>query len=100
MAGLGLRPWSCASRLSASSTLRSHSGSNQVGPYGEPEEYCAQQEKANRLYDELREMLPEAGRVALRAYSDASGAAHYLEVAVPAERAFLDGVGLVLRAMG
>jgi len=50
--------------------------------------------------DKLREMLPEEGRAMLLQYSEALGAAHYLEVAMLAERAFLDGVRLILRALG
>ena len=73
---------------------------DKVNPYKESKEYCLQQEKATRLFDELKKLLPEEGQDLLVAYGDALGAAHYLEVAILAERAFLDGVRIVLRAMG
>lgn len=44
-------------------------------------------------------MLPEEGQALLVAYSDALGAAHYLEVAILGERAFLDGMRIVLKAL-
>ena len=55
---------------------------------------------ADRLYEKLRETLPEEGQATLLAYGEALGAAHYLEVAMLAERAFLDGVRMILRALG
>ena len=73
---------------------------DKVDPYRESEEYCVRQEKAALLHDKLLEMLPEEGRAMLLQYSEALGAAHYLEVAMLAERAFLDGVRLILRALG
>ena len=73
---------------------------DRVDPYKESKEYCLQQEKAARLHEKLLEMLPEEGRVALMEYGEAVGAAHYLEVAMLAERAFLDGVKLILGAVG
>ena len=72
---------------------------DRVDPYKESKEYCLQQEKAARLHEKLLEMLPEEGRAALMEYGEALGAAHYLEVAMLAERAFLDGVRLILRAV-
>jgi len=45
-------------------------------------------------------MLPEEGRATLMEYGEALGTAHYLEVAMLAERAFLDGVRVILRAVG
>ena len=73
---------------------------DRVDPYRESEEYCRQQERASRLHDRLLELLPEEGRTTLREYGEAMGAAHYLEVAMLSERAFLDGVRLILRALG
>ncbi|MGE5528236.1 MAG: hypothetical protein ACM3X6_03735 [Patescibacteria group bacterium] len=64
-----------------------------------PKEYHVQQEKASRLYAQLREMLPEEGQRMLLQYSEALGSAHYLETAMLGERAFLDGMRLLLRAM-
>ncbi|MCL6613089.1 MAG: hypothetical protein K6U03_00480 [Firmicutes bacterium] len=72
---------------------------DRVNPYRESKEYCQQQEKASQLYERLREMLPEEGQALLLQYSDALGCAHYLETALLAERAFLEGVRLILRAM-
>ena len=72
---------------------------DKVDPYKESKEYCLQQEKASLLYEKLREMLPEEGQAMLLQYGEALGAAHYLEVAMLAERAFLDGVRMVLRAL-
>jgi len=73
---------------------------DRVDPYKESKEYCRQQEKASLLYEKLREMLPEAGQAMLLEYSEALGAAHCLEVEMLAERAFLDGVRVILRAVG
>ena len=73
---------------------------DKVDPYKESKEYRLQQEKVSRLHDKLQEMLPEEGRMMLLEYGETLGAAHYLEVAMLAERAFLDGVRLVLRALG
>ncbi|MCL6614078.1 MAG: hypothetical protein K6U03_05635 [Firmicutes bacterium] len=70
-----------------------------VDPFQESREYRREQEKASRLYEQLREMLPEHGRKLLLAYSEAAASAHYLETEILAERAFLDGVRLILRAM-
>ena len=72
---------------------------DKVDPYKESTEYCLQQEKASLLYEKLREMLPEEGQAMLLQYGEALGAARYLEVAILAERAFLDGVRLILRAV-
>ncbi|MCL6614145.1 MAG: hypothetical protein K6U03_05970 [Firmicutes bacterium] len=44
-------------------------------------------------------MLPEHGRKLLLAYSEAAASAHSLETEILAERAFLDGVRLIVRAM-
>ena len=65
----------------------------------ESEEYCRQQEKAARLHEKLLGLLPEEGRTTLREHGEAVGAAHYLEVALLAERAFLDGMRIVLKAI-
>ena len=73
---------------------------DKVNPYEESKEYCRQQEKASRLYERLEGMLPEEGRLALLQYGEALGAAHCLETEMLGERAFLDGVRVVLRAMG
>ena len=73
---------------------------DRVDPFRESKEYCLQQEKASCLHEKLQEMLPEEGRVMLLEYSETLGAAHSLEVALLSERAFLDGVRLVLRALG
>ena len=64
---------------------------DKVDPYKESKEYCLQQEKASLLYEKLKETLPEEGQAMLLQYGEALGAAHYLEVAMLAERAFLDG---------
>ena len=72
---------------------------DRVDPYRESEEYCRQQEIAARLHEKLLGLLPEEGRTTLREYGEAVGAAHYLEVAMLAERAFLDGVRMVMRAV-
>ena len=69
---------------------------DRVDPYRESEEYCLQQEKASRLHDKLLAMLSEEGQATLLAYGEAVCAAHYLEVEMLAERAFLDGVRLIL----
>jgi len=50
-----------------------------VDPFRESEEYCRERERASRLYEELREMLPEHGRALLLAYSEAAASAHCLE---------------------
>ena len=73
---------------------------DRVEPYKRSMEYRLQQEKASRLYDGLMAMLPEDGWSMLLEYGESIGTAHYLEVAMLAERAFFDGVRLVLRAMG
>ena len=72
---------------------------DRVDPGKESKEYRLQQEKASGLYEKLKEMLPEEGQAMLLQYDEALGAAHYLEVAMLAERAFLDGVRVILRAM-
>ena len=72
---------------------------DRVDPYRESEEYCRQQEKAARLHERLLGLLPEEGRSTLLAYGEAMGAAHYLEVELLAEQAFLDGVRMILRAL-
>ena len=71
---------------------------DRVDPFKESKEYRRQQEKASLLYEKLKEMLPEEGRKMLLEYSEAMGGAHYLEVAMLGERAFLDGVRLILKA--
>ena len=72
---------------------------DRVDPFQESGEYRREQEKASRLYEELREMLPVHGRKLLLEYTEAAASAHYLETEILAERAFLDGVRLILRAM-
>lgn len=72
---------------------------DRVNPYEESKEYCLEQEKASRLHARLLEMLPEEGRAALVEYGEAVADAHYLEVMILAERAFLEGVRLVVRAV-
>ena len=64
---------------------------DRVDPYRESVEYRCQQEKASRLYARLLEMLPEEGRAVLMEYGEAVGDAHYLEVMILADRAFLEG---------
>lgn len=71
---------------------------DRVDPFKESKEYCRQQEEASRLYEKLKEMLPEEGQKMLLAYSEALGAAHYLETAMLGERAFLDGVRMIMKA--
>ena len=73
---------------------------DKVDPYKESKDYCLRQERASFLYEKLKEMLPEEGRTTLMEYGEALGAAHYLEVAMLAERAFLDGVRVIVRALG
>ncbi|MCL6613069.1 MAG: hypothetical protein K6U03_00370 [Firmicutes bacterium] len=72
---------------------------DRVDPFRESEEYRREQERASRLYEELREMLSEDGRRLLLTYSEAAAAAHYLETEILAERAFLDGMRLMVMAM-
>jgi len=72
---------------------------DRVNPYKESKEYCLEQEKAARLHDRLMEMLPEEGRRMLLEYGEAMGAAHFLETALLAEKAFLDGMRIVMTAM-
>jgi len=45
-------------------------------------------------------MLPESGQGVLLEYSEALAGAHCLEMEMLGERAFLDGVRLILRAVG
>ena len=71
---------------------------DKVNPYAESEEYCRQQERAGRLFDGINALLPEEGRAILLEYGEALGTTHYLETALLTERAFLDGMRLVLRA--
>jgi len=71
-----------------------------VNPYQESREYRLQQEQASLLYESLREKLPGEGREMLLAYSEALSDAHCLEVSILAERAFLDGVRLIVAALG
>ncbi len=73
---------------------------DRVDPYKESKEYCRQQETASRLYEKLKEMLPEAGQRLLLAYSEALAGAHYLEMELLGEKAFLDGARLILMAVG
>ncbi|NLG85485.1 MAG: hypothetical protein GX493_12975 [Firmicutes bacterium] len=72
---------------------------DRVDPYRASAEYRRQGERASRLYESLKEMLPEEGRMMLLEYSEAQAAAHYLETMILAERAFLDGVRLMAKAL-
>ena len=72
---------------------------DRVDPYRESKEYCLQQEKAAILHEKLLGLLPEEGRTTLREYGEALGAAHYLEVSMLAEHAFIDGMRMVLKAV-
>lgn len=72
---------------------------DRVNPYEHSLEYRHWQEKASGLHDRLDGMLGADGRELLQEFSDALGAAYYLEMMLQAERAFLDGMRLVLRAM-
>lgn len=72
---------------------------DRIDPYRESEEYRRRQEKASRLYARLLEMLSEEGRAVLMEYGEAVTDAHCLEVMILAERAFLEGVRLVVRAV-
>ena len=72
---------------------------DRVDPYRESEEYCRQQEKASHLHDRLLELLPEEGQTTLQEYGEAVGAAHYLEVEMLAEHAFIDGMRTVIKAV-
>ena len=51
------------------------------------------------LYERLLELLPGDGQAMLLQYSEAVGAAHYLEVAILSESAFFDGIRVILGAM-
>ena len=72
---------------------------DKVDPYKESRDYCLQQERASRLHERLLEMLPMEGHTMLMEYGEALGAAHYLEVAMLVERAFLDGARVIVRAL-
>lgn len=72
---------------------------DQVNPFDASEEYRRQQEKASLLYEKLREMLPPEGQTMLLSYGEALTAAHCLEVTLLTERAFFDGISVILRAM-
>ena len=72
---------------------------DRVNPYRESKEYCRQQEKASRLHERLLRMLPGEGQSLLLQYPEALGGAHYLETALLAERAFVDGMRTVMRAV-
>ena len=72
---------------------------DRVDPSRESKEHGRQQEKASQLYERLRGMLPEEGQTLLLQYSEALEGAHYLETAILAEKAFLDGVRVLIRAM-
>jgi len=72
---------------------------DRIDPFRESEEYRREQERASCLYEELREMLTEDGRRLLLAYSEAAAAARCLETEILAERAFLDGMRLMVMAM-
>lgn len=72
---------------------------DKIDPYRESGEYAREQERASRLYDELRELLPEEGRGKLLEYSEALGAAHCLEMEIAAEHAFVDGMRTVLKVV-
>ena len=71
-----------------------------INPYRLSGEYRLRQEEAVRLQDRLLALLSAEGRELLRRYEEALGAAHYLETGIMAERAFLDGVRILLAAMG
>ena len=73
---------------------------DRLDPRKESKEFRQQREKASLLYEKLKEMLPEDGQAMLMGYSEALGAAHYLEVTMLGERAFLDGIRVVMRAVG
>lgn len=73
---------------------------DRIDPCKESKEFRQQREKAALLYEKLKEMLPEDGQRLLLGYSEALSAAHYLETAMLGERAFLDGVRVILRALG
>ena len=55
---------------------------DRLDPCKESKEFRQQREKASLLYEKLKEMLPEEGQALLLGYSEALGAAHYLEVAM------------------
>ena len=59
------------------------------------------EQKAARLYEELIRALPsEEAKKMLLEYSDTLGALHYHEVRMISERAFYDGMRLIMRAAG
>lgn len=65
-----------------------------------PENMDHERVVSNWLFDAINALLPEEGRAMLLEYSETLGATHQLEVAMLTETAFLDGVRLVLRALG
>ena len=71
-----------------------------LNPRTESPEYVELEKKAARLYEELARALPsEKARKSLLEYSDTLGALHYHEVRMISERAFYDGMRLMMRAM-
>ena len=72
---------------------------DRVDPFRESEEYRREQERASRLYGELLGMLSGDGRKLLLAYSEAAAAAHCLETEILAERAFLEGMKMMITVM-
>ncbi|MCL6613384.1 MAG: hypothetical protein K6U03_01990 [Firmicutes bacterium] len=70
-----------------------------IDPFRESAEYARRHELAQGLYEELCALLPVDGQAKLREYADALGIAHCLETELFCERAFLDGVRLMVRAL-
>lgn len=70
-----------------------------IDPFQESSEYKRWHELAQGLYEELSALLPADGQAKLREYVDALGTAHYLETELFCERAFLDGMRLMVRAL-
>ena len=70
-----------------------------INPFQESAEYARRHELAQGFYEELCALLPADGRAKLREYADALGTAHCLETELLCERAFLDGVRLMVRAL-
>ena len=79
---------------------KSSRSSRQSPGGGKRGEGSLRQEEAVRLQDQLFALLSAEGRELLRRYEEALGTAHYLETGIMAERAFLDGVRILLAAMG
>ena len=71
-----------------------------LNPRTESPAYVELEKKAARIYEELARALPtEEAKKMLLEYSDTLGALHYHEVRMISERAFYDGMKLMMRAV-